>query len=42
MERCSVDSDFQFGQVETQAWQQHYRLTAGEIVAQAKDVLEKQ
>ncbi len=33
----------EFGQVGTQAWlQQHYRLTAGEIVAQVKDVLKKQ
>ncbi len=32
----------EFGQVGTQAWlQQHYRLTAGEIVAQVKDVLKK-
>ena len=32
----------EFGQVGTQAWlQQHYRLTADEIVAQVKDVLNK-
>lgn len=33
----------EFGQVGTQAWlQQHYRLTADEIVAQVKDVLDQQ
>lgn len=32
----------EFGQVGTQAWlQQHYRLTADEIVAQVKDVLDQ-